>query len=52
MTVVQDLGVTNEQVIKEFRFNKGTHLRLSWLQDKYDDLVHQGMYEEIAKVNM
>lgn len=52
MIVVQNLGITNEQVIKEFRFNRGAHFRLSWLRDRYDDLVHHGMYEETAKVNM
>lgn len=36
---VQDLGVFEEVVLKEFDFNRGVHLRMSWLWDRYEEHV-------------
>lgn len=52
MGVVHGLGVTHAHVIYEFRFNIGAHFRLSYLRDRYVDIVHQGMYEASARVYM
>lgn len=52
MTVVNDLGVTDEKVIEDFRFNRGAQFRLTQLQDRYGDLVYHGMYEPSARVYM
>lgn len=52
ITIVQDLRVTEEQVTNEFRTMRGAHFRISWLRDRYKDLVHQGMYEEATSVYM
>lgn len=43
MVVVWDLGVTEVVVLKEFDFNRGVHLRMSWLRDRYDELVEAQM---------
>lgn len=32
LTAEQDLGVSEEVVLKEFDFNRGSHIRMSWLQ--------------------
>lgn len=52
ITVVHDLGVTKEQVINEFMTNMCANFCLSWLRDKYGELVHQSMNEVNAKVYM
>lgn len=52
ITALQDLGVTKEHVIEDFWVNMGAHFRLSWLRDRYDELVRQSMYEAAARVYM
>lgn len=43
ITVVQDLGVTKKVMLEEFDFNKGAHFWMSWLLDKYMELVEGHM---------
>lgn len=50
LTVVRDLGVFEEVVLKEFDFNRGAHLRKSWLQNRYKEFVVAQMYEASARV--
>lgn len=50
MVVVQDLGFTEEVVLEEFEFKRGTHLHISFLRDRYDGLVGAQMYEITARV--
>lgn len=52
MVVVVDLRVTEEVVLEEFDFNRGVHLRMSWLWDRYDDLMVAQMYEVVVMVYM
>lgn len=52
MVVVRDLRVFEEVVLKEFGFNRGGHLRMSWLRDMYDELVEACMYEAAIMVYM
>ena len=52
MTATQDLGVFEEVVQKDFSFNRGTHLYMSWLQNTYVELVAAGSYEVVARVYM
>lgn len=49
-TVVRDLGVSKEAMVEEFDFNRGTHLRMSWLRDRYEELVTAQMYEVVVRV--
>lgn len=52
MTAARDLGVSEEDVQKEFGINRGARLRMSWLQKTYDELVVAGSYEVAARVYM
>lgn len=52
MTMVQYLGVIVMHVIDEFKFMSSAHFCLSWLWDRYDELVHRGMYEADTRVYM
>lgn len=52
MMAVRDLGVFEEVVLEEFEFTRGVHLRLSWLRDRYDELVKAQMFEAPARVYM
>lgn len=52
MIDVQYLRITEHYVIDDFRFMRGVHYRLSWLRDRYKELVHQGMSEAAARVYM
>lgn len=52
MTIVRDLGVTDEVVLKEFDFNRGVHFRMYRLWGRYTELVKAQMYEVVAMVYM
>lgn len=39
-------------MIDDFKFMRGAHVRLSLLRDRYEDLVHRGMYEAAVRVYM
>ena len=52
MVVVRDLGVIEDIVLEEFEINRGAHLRISWLQDSYDELGGAHMYETSTRVYM
>lgn len=52
MTNVQDLGVIEEAVLEEFEFNRGAHLQVFWLRDRYYELVEAQMYEPTTRVYM
>lgn len=52
LTVARDLGVSKEVVLKEFDFNMGVHLRMSWLWDMYEELVAAYRYEVVSRVYM
>lgn len=52
MVALRDLGVTEEVVLDGSDFNKGDHLRMSWLQNRCDKLVEAHMYEVVARVYM
>lgn len=47
--VVKDLQVTKVVVLPEFDANRGAHLRTSWLQDMYYELVKEHRYEVAAR---
>ena len=49
MIVAQDFGVSEVDVQKEFTFNRGTHLRMSWLWQTYDELVVARSYEVVER---
>lgn len=44
LTAARDLGVSQDVVLKAFDFNKGSHLWMFWLQDRYEELVEAHMY--------
>lgn len=50
LTVALDLGVSKEVVLEEFGFNQGAHIRMSWLQDRYEELVAAHSYEVINRM--
>lgn len=52
MTAIHDLGVTKAKVLEDFRFNKSVHFLISWLRDRYVELVQHSMYEVVARVYM
>lgn len=52
MTAARDLGVFETDVQKEFIFNRGTYVRMSWFRQTYDELVATGSYETSARVHM
>lgn len=37
-------------MIEEVRTMRGAHFRLYWIWNRYNDLVHQGMYEADTRV--
>lgn len=39
-------------MLEEFNFNRGAHLHMSWLRDRYDELEEAHMYEAFARVYM
>ncbi|XP_058754186.1 protein MAIN-LIKE 2-like [Vicia villosa] len=49
---VEYLRVIVESVIKVFIFMRGAHFLLSWLRDRYGELVGHGMFEEAFRVYM
>lgn len=46
ITSIWDIGVTEEE---KFRFNTSAHFRLSWLMDRYAELVQKPMYEATTR---
>lgn len=39
-------------MLEKFDFNRGTHIRMSWLQNRYEELVTTQMYEAAIRVYM
>ncbi|CAL5190516.1 unnamed protein product [Lathyrus oleraceus] len=52
LTVARDLGVSKAVVLEGFGFNRGVHLCMSWLQDRYEELVVAPSYEVVVRVYM
>lgn len=46
------LGVCEDVVLKDFDFNRGAHLRMSCLWDRYEELVATLRYEVAHRVYM
>ncbi|XP_058733748.1 protein MAIN-LIKE 2-like [Vicia villosa] len=50
--VMEDLEVTQETVYDEFSYNRGLHLRMSWLMDSYHEYVAAQRYQAAARAYM
>lgn len=44
--------MSEEDVQKEFSFNRGVHVRMSWLRTTYYELVAARSYEVVAGIYM
>ncbi|XP_058783870.1 uncharacterized protein LOC131658613 [Vicia villosa] len=47
-----DLGVIEEADLEEFDANRGYHIRMSWLRNRYDEFVEAMMYDTTITVYM
>lgn len=52
LQVVEDLQVTDVIMLKKFDFDKGAHLHMSWLRDKYHEFVETHMYKAPTRAYM
>lgn len=52
IVIVRDLRVTKVIVLKEFDDCRGAHFRMSWLRDKYTELMEAQMYGAASRVYM
>ncbi|XP_058767723.1 protein MAIN-LIKE 1-like [Vicia villosa] len=50
--VVEDLEVDEDEVLEEFSCNRGLHLWMYWLRERYDELVAAERYEVAARAYM
>ncbi|XP_058734119.1 protein MAIN-LIKE 2-like [Vicia villosa] len=49
---LKDLRVIKESMLEEFKFNRGTHIWITWLRDLYHNLVEAHKYETAARTYM